>query len=231
MVAALPKPRRNPHKMVLFGARKKTGPHKLTAQPPHCTGSTPCVPDGSSISPEGTRLPCCGCARWGVLHPHLKAPILVRLSTTHQLACTKIAAGPWRPPTDPPGLDCSRCGSAAVPGLVPGTTPPQNAKAHWTPQSVRACMWASFCPGCSFSITASVLVCAATNLANSALIQVSSAFALSTSVLAAMYQLQICGLDVSGGINKRALPVAWPVESAAPAGRWCSLLPMSLPLH
>ena len=120
-----------------FWCKKKNGPHKLTAQPPHCTGSTPCVPNGSSVSPGGTRLPCCGCARGGLLHPHLKAPILVRLSTTHRLACTKIAAGPWRPPTDPPGLDCSRCGPAAVPGLVPGTTLPQNAKAHWTPLSSR----------------------------------------------------------------------------------------------
>ena len=128
-----PKQQRHPHRKVLFGARKKTGPHKLTAQPPHCTGSTPCVPYGSSVSPGGTRLPCCGCARWGLLRPHLKAPILVRLSTTHRLACTKIAAGPWRPPTDPPGLDCSRCGPATVPGLLPGAALPQNAKAHWTP--------------------------------------------------------------------------------------------------
>ena len=35
-----------------------------------------------------------------------------------------------------------------------------------------------------------------------------------------MYQLQICGFDASGGINayERALPVALPVELAAPAG-------------
>ena len=130
---AMRKTRRYPHKRVLFGARKKTGPHKLTAQPPHCTGSTPCVPIGSSVSPGGTQLPCCGCARWSLLHPHLKAPILLRLSTTHRPACMKMAEGPWRPPMDPPGLDCSRCGPAAVPGLVPGTTLPQNAKAHWTP--------------------------------------------------------------------------------------------------
>ena len=135
LVTALPKTRRHPHKMVLFGARKKTGPHKLTAQPPHCPGSTPCVPIGSSVSPGGTQLPCCGCARWGLLHPHLKAPILLRLSTTHRPACMKMAEGPWRPPTDPPGLDCSRCGPAAVPGLLPGAALPQNAKAHWTPHA------------------------------------------------------------------------------------------------
>lgn len=50
-VAALPKPRRNPHKMVLFGARKKTGPQKLTAQPPHCTGSGSLVLRVESFSP------------------------------------------------------------------------------------------------------------------------------------------------------------------------------------
>ena len=128
-----PKPRRHPHKTVLFGARKKTGPHKLTAQPPHCTGSTPCVPIGSSVSPGGTRLPCCGCARCGLLHSHLKAPVLVQLSTTHRPACTKMAEGPWRPPTDTPGFGCSRCSPETVPGLLPGTALPQNAKAHWTP--------------------------------------------------------------------------------------------------
>ena len=66
----------------------------------------------------------------GSVAPPLKAWILVRLSTTHRPACSKIAEGPWRPPNGPPGLDWSRCGVTTVPDLLSGTALPQNTKAH-----------------------------------------------------------------------------------------------------